>query len=156
MITPDQFPLAEAQATFAIANTPLFLLRKLREGKEAQDVSRRMSGEQLLEALHGSVQEAPKTLYEAVRPYVCLVALSLKDEVKFLRESTLIEPSYQDEWFAYARQVLLEMFRPTSHKTIPVPALPQQVVTTRTDAPSNVAVVEPGANRDASVTAGVL
>ena len=74
MNSPREEDLTNAARVFAVANTLLFLVRKLRFDPLVQELGRRFSGTELLDALRSSVAEDPKNLEGAVRPYVYLVA----------------------------------------------------------------------------------
>jgi hypothetical protein len=129
--------LSEACSAFAVANTPLFLLRKLRKDPTVLDISRSFRGEQILEEFKKAVLQEPKNLEETVRPYVYLVALANEPSDEYLREVAKIESSNWD-WLGYMIQVLLETYTPTAQEDIWVPgAIVQAPVTLSSDAPVN-------------------
>jgi hypothetical protein len=142
MITPATHDLRNAEAALAVANTPLFLIRKLSDDPNVRAISHSLSGEQILDTLRASVEGRPQTLFQAVVPFVCLVALSLLEDDSYLQASKGIQPSYEDDWFAYAREVLVQTFKPTSRRLISAmgPTVPQ-TVTTKTGAPTKVVVL---------------
>jgi hypothetical protein len=113
--------LKNAQAAFAVANTPLFLVRKLQEDPTVRALANKVRGDELLRELEMSAQRKPQTIREAVIPYVCLVALSFYDNASYLRRSISIRLEYEDYWFDYIRRVLIQTYRPTQIYTTPVP-----------------------------------
>ena len=62
MNSPRDVDLTNAQKVFAIANTPLFLVRKLLSDPVVLELSRRFSGTELLDALRSSASEQPDEL----------------------------------------------------------------------------------------------
>jgi hypothetical protein len=108
-----------AERALAVANTPLFLLRKLRADPTVAELRQNYSAAEILSALKRSLKKTPKTLSEAVTPYLYLVALSGLPDVRFLREAeTFAAPN--TEWYSYLARLLVETYRPTSFKTIKV------------------------------------
>jgi hypothetical protein len=113
--------LQQAQANFAVANTPLFLVRKLQEDPAVRLLARQVNPNLLLEELRKSVQKRPETLRESVIPYVCLVALWFNNDATFLENAVSVKPAYSDDWFDYIRSVLIKTFRPTHTYVTHVP-----------------------------------
>jgi hypothetical protein len=72
--------LGMACEVFAVANTPAYLIRKLRQDPEISEISRSISDEEILAALRLAVKEDCAILLNAVRPYAYLVALSMKSK----------------------------------------------------------------------------
>ena len=123
MTIADDFDLSQAQANYAVANTPLFLLRKLQEDETIKAISQKLSGLQILRELEQAVGHRPENLLQAVLPYVCLAALWMKPDASFLQSTTRITPSYNDDWFRYARHALIQTYRPTSQHVISLPMI---------------------------------
>jgi hypothetical protein len=120
MNSPREADLTNAGNVFAVANTPLFLLRKLRFDPVVQELSRRFTGQELLQALRASVIENPSDLAEAVRPYVYLTALSLMPSDEALRETSSICAPFYD-WLEYIRDYLIETYSSVQTTEIIVP-----------------------------------
>ena len=80
-----RLPLAEQ--AFAVANTPLFLLRKLRSDPAVLEIARVAQPKAILSALKKSLRRKPKTLSDAVSPYVYLVALSMTRDLGWMEEA---------------------------------------------------------------------
>ena len=118
-MTFDQIDLSEAERVFAVANTPLFLLRKLRADRGVQDIHANFTGPQILKALKSAIRKKPTTLDAATRPYAYLVALSMNTEVSYLKQAAELSVPHFD-WFEYIANVLVKTRRPTSMQTITV------------------------------------
>lgn len=117
-----------AADAYAVANTPLFLLRKLREDSAVAELASRFSGECILTALAESLKEKPKTLEEYVQPYAYLTALSMVPDRSFLDRAVSLDGSGSWEWFRYLHRVLAESDLPTSFAVVRVKS-PQRATT---------------------------
>jgi hypothetical protein len=106
--------LGQAVQAFALANTPLYLLRKLREDPALQEIGRQFSGEQILVALEEALKQEPKSLLDFAKPYAYLVALSFKADGKPLSEAAKLPNTNKWEWFAYIQAVLTQTLVPTA------------------------------------------
>jgi hypothetical protein len=112
------FPdLYQAEAIFAISNTPLFLMRKLRYDPAVLKIAREHSGVEILQSLHELSGRTPENEHDWVLPYVLLVALSLKDDLSPLREAEKITIDYTD-WYKYIARFLIESIIPTDRPII--------------------------------------
>jgi len=105
--------LRSAAQTYAISNTPVFLVRRLQEDPVIFDVSRGFSGQQILEALAAATAVNPKTLLEYVRPYAYLVALSKLPTDEYLRAADVARADSW-RWLPYAKELLLASYKPVS------------------------------------------
>jgi len=113
--------LGQASVAFSVANTPLFLLRKLRDDAEVRDIARNFSGEEILEQFAALLSRGPQSLRDEVAPYVFAVALSLKDTDAYLRTAAESEHLDKRNWLGYILRVLIETYSPTSTQEIFVP-----------------------------------
>jgi hypothetical protein len=138
--------LKNAQSVFAVANTPLFLVRKLQEDPTVHALANRLHGDDLLRELEMSVQRRPETLREAVIPYVCLVALSLYSDASFLNNSMSVRLNYEDDWFDYIRTVLIQTYRPTHVYAIPAPHIGTPQPEIKSSSASTYEIVRPWGN----------
>lgn len=120
MKTLGEIDLSIAEGVFAVSNTPLFLIRKLRANPAVQEIGLTFDGHDILQALKASAGVKPATLTEAVRPYAYLVALSLNRDISYLKEAAKI-PAKHFDWFQYVVNVLIETYRPTSFQKIHAP-----------------------------------
>ncbi len=87
MSIPAWIDTSNVEANFVVANTPNFLVRRLKEDKATPLLSQAVSGEELLKTYVAAIQREPNTIRELVTPYLCLAALSLKPEMKFLKDA---------------------------------------------------------------------
>lgn len=119
MTATMRFP--ESVGAFAVANTPSFLVRKLRADPEVNGLKSKGS-ENLLRELAKSVKKKPKSLEDAVLPYVFIVALSLTDDGNALRKAASFKPRYA-RWYSEIATQLLSAYKPSTYVTLSV--LPQ-------------------------------
>ena len=114
--------LSGAEAAFAVANTPLFLLRKLRSDAAVQKISAQNSATRIFQELKLGLKTKPETLTALVEPYVFLVALSQKDTLATLRRAQNLKAPYHP-WFQYLAKVLLKSYAPTATAKITAPEM---------------------------------
>lgn len=120
--------LRQAESDFSVANSPLFLLRKLRVDPAVLDIATHASGETIFGALRKSLSKKPETIGHLVRPYVYLVALSMKPDLSYLHKAAVLNtPNHK--WFGYLAKVLIDTYRSTSNATIVVAASPSSTAT---------------------------
>ena len=124
-----------AERTFAVANTPLFLLRKLQADPAVMEAARTTRPSEVLKLLRRSLAKKPKTLSDLVKPYMLLVVLSMTGKLEDIREAAKIESSAWD-WYSYLVGVVIESYRPTTVTTIQVPNTVQSgVVSSKSSSP---------------------
>ena len=116
-MTLEQVDLRLAESSFAVANTPMFLIRKLRADPAVQELGSSHRSEEILRAIEAAVGTKPRTLLDAVRPYVYLVALSFDRDVSYLVRASQIRAPYFD-WYEYIAQVLREAHKTTSFQSL--------------------------------------
>ena len=90
--------VAEAAQTLAVANTPFFLLRKLRTDPAVREINERFSEDEILDGLKTALGLEPTEPRNAVRPYVYLTALSQKPRPDALRTAAALRA---DKWDWY-------------------------------------------------------
>src|SRR5436190_13534617 len=100
MKTTRDIDLSGAEAAFAVANTPLFLLRKLRADVAAMDIARLNSGKSILADLRRALQGKPVGFAESVLPYVLILALSYKTDFRLLRTAAK-QRAARYPWYSY-------------------------------------------------------
>jgi hypothetical protein len=144
MSMPPDFNLDSAEAAYAVANTPLYLLRKLQGDPVSQSLKERMTADDILTAFRAAATTEPQTLRDLVLPYVYLAALSLQQELGALRKSTEVVPRPEYKWLDYIRRVLIENYRPTSRVVVPGPVEMPRLMTARSSASTNTAIVRKG------------
>jgi hypothetical protein len=133
----EQADLTEAAHIYAVANTPLYLIRMLRQDPTVYEISKSFSGDEILTQLSNALRVKPESPVDYVRPFVYLAALWHKPEEKYLKMSPRIPDVGETDWFNYVRRVLLETYSPTISQNIQLP--PRVRVATpslHTDAPS--------------------
>jgi hypothetical protein len=118
MTSFDEADLTQAAHMYAVANTPLFLLRKLRQDPVVYEIGTSFSGDQILDELHRAVETEPRNPVEYVRPYVYLVALSTLSEDRYLKGAAHLRNSERWDWFEYLRRVMLETYTPTAKQAV--------------------------------------
>jgi hypothetical protein len=93
--------MTDAELAFATANTPLYLLRKLRSSMSVKKIAAVKTSFQIYRSLSAALKRKPDTFRESVLPFVLLVSLSIKfDGRKYLVESAGL-PSPYHPWFRY-------------------------------------------------------
>jgi hypothetical protein len=78
-IGPFSLATDSAKETVLVANTPSFLLDRLRKDVAVQTVLDNMTSAQIVTALHDALARPPKDPSDLVQAYVYLVALSSAD-----------------------------------------------------------------------------
>src|SRR5258708_33049247 len=93
----DQSVLKSIAKDYAVANTALYLLRKIRENPMTGLVASR-DGAELLRELQAALDKEAASLEDEVAPYLYLVALSLNRDQTFSRiAATLSAPHHR--WY---------------------------------------------------------
>jgi hypothetical protein len=119
-MTPHDFDLTQPSLIFQLANTPLFLARKLHADPEVRAIADNCSTEEILAALKTSISAESTTAVEAVRPYVLLVALWFKPDIDGLQEA--VGMSAPDlNWYTYIGNALMISFSPVQTQSIRTP-----------------------------------
>jgi hypothetical protein len=114
MSIPDWMDTTNIESKFVVANTPNFIVRRIKEDKAAYLLSQSLSADALLKMFIESAGKEPQTLRDLVTPYICLSALSLKPDVKYLRDAITFTARPQYKWLRACAQILIDTFRPTS------------------------------------------
>jgi len=114
-----QIDTQTAEAALAVANTPLFLLRKLRADPIVASLARDRNAEELLSSLREISQKEPQTLQDLVLAYVYLVSLSLKENLSNLHAAAAIP--IQAEWYRYIANYLAQSAEPTVRVNLTFP-----------------------------------
>jgi hypothetical protein len=118
-MNPNDVDLRQASYVYGIANTPLFLVRKLQDDPAIRALGTECPGEQLVDALRLIAALEPANSVEAVRPYAFLVALWFNPKIEHLKEASNIQ-THVYRWYGYIAQVLLETFSPVQSQTVEV------------------------------------
>lgn len=114
--------LTEAGNTYLIANTPLFLLRRLQEDPAPDLLAQYFSSEELLSDLRRTLDESPENPVQAVRPFVYLLALRYQALRGMLSAESFFEaarlPSQFHPWYATVARTLEATFVPQVNETV--------------------------------------
>ena len=105
--------LEAADTIFATANTPLFLVRKLRADSSVTTIAASNSSEDIFRGMRAVLKIKATDFRSSVMPYVLLVALSLKPDNTYLMKSVGL-PAPHHPWFRYCADYLLSNFQATS------------------------------------------
>ena len=112
MTDPADIALKLAAENMVWANTPLFLLRKLREDPAVRDIKDKCSPSAVYRALRSIAKTKPATFEDKVRPYAYLVALSQMAEPAFFNKAARVRVVHAP-WFRYIADYVQETTRPT-------------------------------------------
>jgi hypothetical protein len=113
--------LSRAQSAFLVANSPLFLLRKLRDDPAVVMIAKYAVPTAILKQLRQSLSRPPRALHTAVAPYVYLVALSMQPDIRYLHEASELSAPHH-AWFRYLSGVLLQTYKPTTVQMVTLPS----------------------------------
>jgi hypothetical protein len=142
-LNPNDVDLRQASYVYGIANTPLFLVRKLQDDPAIRALGTECPGEQLVDALRLIAALEPASAVEAARPYAFLVALWFNPNIEHLREASTIQAPVH-KWYAYIAQVLLETFSPVQSQSIEVAGeLRTPVISIGSTAATNLEIIIP-------------
>jgi hypothetical protein len=123
MINTDVTAFTGVYRDYAIANTPLFFLRKLKQSEIPADIARTYNAEEILETLRASLQADPLTRTDYVSPYVFLMALARNPDGKYLKSVEHLAGQERFDWFKYLWQVLMESYSPVIVTSLDVPKI---------------------------------
>lgn len=132
---------ANARESYAVANTPLFLLRKLRNDPNILEFSKTHNSDKLVKKIRSSLLRRPKNLDAAVRPYAYLAALLLKGDVvpiQKIGENDINNEYYP--WFSYILQYIRDSTYQTNVSTshFDLGEIQGPIVNTNTDIPTDI------------------
>jgi len=106
---------------YAVANTPLFFLRKLKEDQAPSELARKYTSEEIFNALKESLVADIQSRTDYASPYVFLMALAKKDDLNLLRSVENLPGVERFDWFQYIWRVLVETFSPKLITTFDAP-----------------------------------
>jgi hypothetical protein len=114
---PFSITTASAQEAVLVANTPSFLLDRLRRDVAVQTVAANLTGKETVSALRGALDPAPQSVLGIVAAYVYLVALSYSDpqDVELWKEIDELDLSNL-EWGDAIRRLISAESVPTITK----------------------------------------
>ena len=123
MITTDVTAFIEIYRNYAVSNTPLFFLRKLREDPTPAELAREYSGDEIFDALRRSLKATIDTRTDYVSPYVFLMALARNPDLKYLKSVEKLEGQERFDWFKYLWRVLMDSYSPVIVTSLDVPKI---------------------------------
>jgi hypothetical protein len=112
--------LREAGLSVAVANTPIFLARRLLENAAVRQAHQLHGAEKIFAALQKISARKPSDLNEAAEAYFYLVALSLDDNKLWLRRAGALSAPHV-KWFADVADYLLGTARATVISSVHAP-----------------------------------
>jgi hypothetical protein len=123
--------LSNANEAVLVANTPSFLLDRLRRDMSVDHVSRTLETSEIIEFLRNCETAAPTRVHDIVQRYVYLVALAMKDPAEVWPILDEIDLSGL-EWGEQIRSLMRAQAIPTNNVVLPpdAPALNRQPVRT--------------------------
>ncbi len=126
--------LQEAISSLAVANTPLFLMRKLRADEAVIQAAKSNTAEELIAAIKYEASKPAESAADYVRPYAYLVALSMSSDLRNLDRVAEFGDLQGWDWFDYIRRVLRDTTIPTENSFVREAQLLQNsIVGHRTD-----------------------
>jgi hypothetical protein len=113
MMNIENLCISQAATYLTVANTPLFLSRKLRLEPRIAEFSSMTDDLTLFEKLKTLLAHTPQTLEEEAKPYVYVVALAMKNRSDLLLQAQqIISNDYR--WFSHVLAYLVSSITPTS------------------------------------------
>jgi hypothetical protein len=123
MIAIDVTAFIDVYRDYAVSNTPLFFLRKLKESEIPAQLAKMYSGDEILEALHVSLVSEPLTRTDYVSPYVFLMALARNLDGQYLKSVERLEGQERFDWFKYLWRVLMDSYSPLIVTSLDTPKI---------------------------------
>jgi hypothetical protein len=119
----ENIDLVNEGAIYAVANTPLYLTKKLRESEVVRAIARDYKPTQILGALGDALRDHALTaekysLSDYVRPFVFVAALSVFNDPGLLDTAAHLRNAERLHWFQDVCQALSENLIPTSNTIV--------------------------------------
>jgi hypothetical protein len=80
MIDFSNFNFTKAEAAYVVANTPLFIVRNLKNDPSVTKVAANFSSAQIVEELKVRLDTPPQTARDRIIPFILISALGLKQD----------------------------------------------------------------------------
>jgi hypothetical protein len=120
---PEEINLTETANIYLVANTPIFLIRRLQADSSVFALAQLCSASDLYDGIVTSLTRSPENSIEAVRPFAFLVALRIQNCPElFYRAAELPAPHLP--WFSTVARMLGVTFLPNANVTMTVTPLP--------------------------------
>ena len=121
--------LFDVESYYTVANTPLYLIEKLRADRTVQELARISDPTKTFSALVASLRKKPITSRDVVLPYVLAMMLFLQQDLASLNKARKLAAPHH-KWFEYICSVLAELYQPTSLDSVVVQSQPKHKATT--------------------------
>jgi hypothetical protein len=143
MIPLDQVDLTLAAQALAVANTPLFLIRKLKSDSAVRTISESYSDDEILIGIRATLASAEGgELVNVVRPYAYLVALWMKPRPTALRSASEFDAGGWT-WYSTIPSYLSETYSPISRQTFIARPTGLVVSASKSEVPISTIVLKP-------------
>ena len=120
---PEEVNLTDTANIYLIANTPIFLIRRLQADPSVYALAQLCAPLDLYAGIASSLAKSPNNPIEAVRPFAFLVALRIQNCAElFYRAAELPAPSLP--WFPTVARMLGVTFVPNANVTMTVTPAP--------------------------------
>jgi hypothetical protein len=119
-MTLNDVDLTEAVRSLATANTPLFLIRRLKIDAAIRSISEGVSDDEILNGLRVVLDVGPTNPLNTVRPYAYLAALWMKPRPDALRAAVAMNAN-RWFWYQFMASYLMETYSPISTQTVLAP-----------------------------------
>jgi len=120
---PEEINLTETANIYLVANTPIFLIRRLQADPSVFALAQRCEAQDLYDSIVSSLAKSPENPVEAVRPFAFLVALRIQNSAElFYRAAELPAPHLP--WFSTVARMLGVTFVPNANVSMTVTRLP--------------------------------
>lgn len=113
----SKLDLTEAGRVFAVANTPLFIVRKLQGSPSVTEVARDYSSARILASLSRALKSKPRDFISHVRPYVYLLGLAEKRDAAALAQAAMLASPHH-KWFPDIVQWVVKSGVPTNYANV--------------------------------------
>jgi hypothetical protein len=116
----DPIDLRDAEVAVAVANTPIFLARRLLEDDATRRAHKLHGAERIFGALKSICARKPKDLKEATEVYFYLISLSFDEDRTWLRKAEALAAPHI-KWFQEIAEYLSLTMTPTILGTVQAP-----------------------------------
>jgi hypothetical protein len=147
MTVLDQVDLRDAQTSVAIANTPIFLARRLHENPATLRAHANHGPMNIFGALESIANRKPEGLRHVTEVYFYLVALSFDNDLSWVRKAAALSAPHV-KWFSEVAEYLVVTAKSTV--TMSLHASSQAVV------PQSQLVIEPPPPRNSTANTSNL
>jgi hypothetical protein len=122
MTVLEPITMAEAETAVAVANTPIFLARRLRENQAVRRALQLHGPAKIFAALESIAPRKPYSLTDATKVYFYLVALSFDMDLLWLQRARKLAVPHI-KWFSEVGDFLASGTVSTTKSSITAPAI---------------------------------